>query len=533
MSPDNKNKGKSKSAPVTAPEKITKFLNPYNFVLTPDRSKQLKNPDLGDHDPSDPAQKEDHSRYWSGRYSGQITVRLKTKTPLFITDPRSKTPYRVADHYLYGTLDYIPATALKGVISSVYETITNSRYRVFDDIIHPAAPTKPKNQKPDIPLKNFTHASLRKATVLNECSPGERLLGWINKEGSGAWKGKVRFTDGRCVSADSPVHKFAKPIPLAILGKPRPETARFYLGNAQGNRQAHGIDEEGVDYRRLTSPAKRIRGRKVFLHHQLTCANPDKVLPSRKGKPYWSETNEKGTFYKQFIMRSDKGLESDQNRSINSWISPNMEFKFKLYVENLTEFELGALLCLFALDKDCYFRIGLGKPLGLGSVSLSIDTEETSLHDNAALADAYRSFAEDASEKLTDFESLKKAYRDKVVEAYGGKIGGSWENISFIKGLLFSMRGSLPGTVATAPVIYPQTQLDEPEESFRWFNLNEKVTGSSRGKRYCLPDPNMDTGDFIYLPLQPADKQNAGNRGGYGGYRGGRGNYNRSGYRRY
>ena len=61
------------------------FHNPYNFVRTQNRTEEvLKDPFAGDHDPSKPEYRENHSRYWSERYTGVIPVRLRTQTPLFI-----------------------------------------------------------------------------------------------------------------------------------------------------------------------------------------------------------------------------------------------------------------------------------------------------------------------------------------------------------------------------------------------------------------------------------------------------------------
>jgi hypothetical protein len=117
------------------------FHNPYNFIPTPDRANALTDPFAGDHNPADTNYKEDHSRYWGERYTGTIPVVLRTRTPLFITDPATKkllagTEGQKNAHYCYDTLDYIPSTALKGMLSSAYEAITNSRYRVFSRIQH-------------------------------------------------------------------------------------------------------------------------------------------------------------------------------------------------------------------------------------------------------------------------------------------------------------------------------------------------------------------------------------------------------------
>ena len=67
------------------------FHNPYNFVRTPNRTEEvLEDPFAGEHDPSKPEFRENHSRYWSERYTGVIPVRLRTQTPLFITNPETR-----------------------------------------------------------------------------------------------------------------------------------------------------------------------------------------------------------------------------------------------------------------------------------------------------------------------------------------------------------------------------------------------------------------------------------------------------------
>ena len=108
------------------------FYYPYSFTRTPDRKAVLNELFVGDRDPSLPESRENHSRYWPDRYTGEIPVKLRTETPLFITDPESRREVKgVKDHFSYDCLAGIPATALKGMLSSAYETVTNSRYRVF------------------------------------------------------------------------------------------------------------------------------------------------------------------------------------------------------------------------------------------------------------------------------------------------------------------------------------------------------------------------------------------------------------------
>jgi hypothetical protein len=53
-------------------------------------------------------------------------------------------------------------------------------------------------------------------------------------------------------------------------------------------------------------------------------------------------------------------------------VKPHTKFKFKIRYENLTENELGALLFVLKLPEGCAHKIGMGKPLGLGSVKITL-----------------------------------------------------------------------------------------------------------------------------------------------------------------
>lgn len=562
------------------------FHNPYNFVRTPSRTEAvLRDLFAGDHDPSDPKYQENHSRYWAERYTGVIPVRLRTQTPLFITNPetrrkmeRDREKEERKAHYIYDCLEYIPATALKGMLSSAYEIITNSRYRVFGKRQHekrlgyrPQAQatlvpgrvscsdgnwsvtlfTGTSKIKPDgsadgplyaawlpcyrrgtendacprlqhgveyenVRLRQYNHGSfnfwsvaeingfalepitknatatteekvvcgyvvksgkiferkhderfffntdtpislplspenikayedliadyqrvhkdganppisgrsvqglhirdkgqlelsdgrfvyvktdgrtvsalypvqisrelnekapwsllddsLKPAETIDRLSPAERLFGWVAQgttRGPGAWKGKVRIGDGvysprSGEERSSPVQRFDNPLPLSILGAPKPAQARFYLGDASGEPQADGLSKEKAGYKN----GKKLRGRKVYLHHTLA-----HLTDGKEKTRYWDEHQGAGmSVLPEYRQPSGEKQCTGQNRSITGWIPKGIDFRFDIKVENLTREELGALLALLSLEQH-YFRLGFAKPLGLGSVALSI-----------------------------------------------------------------------------------------------------------------------------------------------------------------
>jgi len=630
------------------------FFNTYYFVRTPDRESVPRDCFAGDYDPSDISKMEDHSRYWPERYSGHIPVKLKVRTPLFITDPMSKRPApNKIDHMIYDCLKTIPVTSLKGMLRSAYETITNSRYGVFSKTQHrkrlgfryeakadliPARIVKNDNgeleielfrgnqpndrtlfaawvplysgqdeksccngvpqdvEVENVPLRlyhyrkekygkitefdvwvvtaipgvsqnmqiisrnltptenimlargfftvsgrtiwnkhderfffrgngvpqeryplqesvrrkyealvadyqkthegnalppdkgrihgphitdssratlregdcvyarmggasvlgiypvqisrelhekapwEFLPETLRPAESLDKLSPADRLFGWVNQEGSGAWRGKVRITTLRFEGdGTSPVLGFKEPLPLAILGSPKPAQTRFYLGDAQGEPQKKGGDKLSVGY----SGNKRLRGRKAYLHH--------KIVSGKKQEDYWADpyndrTSESvGGMYQEYRQLPGDGERNNQNRSITGWMPRDTVFTFDVVVENLTREELGALLTLLSLSEQNHcFRLGFGKPLGLGSVTLSLNLKTDVIlpvFRGEELRQRYLSLNLGCSGGISEIERRKlvQEYKIAVARAYGSGEEippakyDSWKNLSWME----------------------------------------------------------------------------------------------------
>jgi CRISPR-associated protein (TIGR03986 family) len=103
------------------------FHNPYHFVPV----ERVQETDRIAFD--DPALT--HERYLPGRSSGRVVCRLVTETPTFVgarRTPAATDPAQV-EHYTLDGLPAIPATTLRGMISSLVEAATNSSLRVLED----------------------------------------------------------------------------------------------------------------------------------------------------------------------------------------------------------------------------------------------------------------------------------------------------------------------------------------------------------------------------------------------------------------
>lgn len=113
-----------------------KFHNPYHFI-------PLNNPKPNHKDLPWPeadanilkANKQGHDQYHTDKFSGRIVCRLTTKTPLFIGAETNHTgedwqPSEAKPFKLNGK-HAIPATSLRGMVSSLFESVSNSNFRVL------------------------------------------------------------------------------------------------------------------------------------------------------------------------------------------------------------------------------------------------------------------------------------------------------------------------------------------------------------------------------------------------------------------
>ena len=292
--------------------------------------------------------------------------------------------------------------------------------------------------------------SLGPARTISSLSPADRVFGWVNQDTAPddpepAYRGQLRVGPVTCATTEDAVELFPQPMTLAILAQPKPQQGRFYLGQASGSAQPKGRGKEGAGY----SGTNRIRGPKVYPHH---CE------------------------FAEATWRSSEP--SNQNRSITGWVKPETSFDLKIHVENLTRVELGALVWLLSLPPDHYLRMGLGKPLGFGSVRAEILPNATLVADGPALAASLTAW-DSPPPAAFELDVAKREFEAAITAA----------NPTLLQAFLKAAAG-FPGS----PVHYPRlaTQRAGDGEQYRWFVANEK------GQQIPLPDL---TGSDPSLPL--------------------------------
>jgi CRISPR-associated protein (TIGR03986 family) len=357
---------------------------------------------------------------------------------------------------------------------------------------------------------SLQHDSLKPASSRDQLSPADRVFGWVNQDGAGAYRGHLSVGPVRCASPNSLLTFGGNGLPLAILGQPKPQQARFYAARSkQGEAQENGYRKE-----RGYIPEKGLRGRKVYPHHadlpQGYWDNPmeDRTqqsnqgffqeyrrphkLDAKNGKPQFVENG------KAFKLKSGEENEQrdDQNRSITSWVRPLTVFEFQIDVTNLSGVELGALLWLLSLPDDHCHRLGGAKPLGFGSVRLEIEWNKTDLRTGALWQKAYLTLDETENPNAADAQARIQEFRQAVESVYGS---GRFEQVPFIAAFTRCARGF------TKPVHYPRALQEgqqhnstippHPEgKAYEWFVENERMRGDRPLYGLALSDLASDDG---------------------------------------
>lgn len=467
------------------------FHNPYNFVPAPLRN--TSHGELGDHCPI--AQ----DAFLPNRYSGRIRVRMTVKTPLLVPDTENVRESSTG-HKTYSLLvapdgkPLIPASSVRGMLRSAYEAATNSRFGKFSEnhrqkLKYREARNPYKKVDFDVSPWDLLPTCLKPPTTIEQLSPADRVFGWVRSDsqedgqnstaGSLAVRGLLRVGPVVCESnVNDAIQSFpGDGVPLAILSAPKPQQGRFYVAKSPGGEaQQNGVSKVQAGY----STGKGLRGRKIYPRHSgLPDGHWDDPMQDRtqtgQGRP---------AHYQEYRRprKNNQEQRDDQNRSMRGWVKSGAQFTFDVQVQNLSEVELGALLWLLKLPDERFFRFGGGKPLGFGSVRLTIDNYD--VRTGQGLIARYEKWCttrEPADPSDAAIEFFKKA----LCEAYPPPDGGGFEDITFITAFLTACRGFSD----RLPVHYPRATADgqsgppAPEgESFKWFVANE------RGDKLALPN---------------------------------------------
>ncbi|MBE9227480.1 TIGR03986 family CRISPR-associated RAMP protein [Phormidium sp. LEGE 05292] len=179
-------------------------------------------------------------------------------------------------------------------------------------------------------------------------------------------------------------------IPI-LLSSPKPTTFQHYLVQTSDKKLElkHYASEPPIKTEEEETPGKTvIRGHKLYWH-----------------KPCRIEVPEN----------------SDTQISLVKPIDPEIEFTFKVYFENLSNVELGALLWVLvrAAQPEYYLSLGMGKPFGMGAVKVKIDKlwlGDRSQRYNTLFTDNNQWEYGEGTNTESEREQCIKAFEDYVLE---------------------------------------------------------------------------------------------------------------------
>ncbi|MDY6856509.1 MAG: TIGR03986 family CRISPR-associated RAMP protein [Thermodesulfobacteriota bacterium] len=274
---------------------------------------------------------------------------------------------------------------------------------------------------------------LHPCTCYESLCPACRVFGWVcanpqeDLKKKVAYAGRVRVSHAEITEYKGVLSEF--PFPLSILSMPKPTTTYFYLLNKDGKPDFH------VKY---DTYGAKLRGRKFYRH----------------------QTEAKKEEYQRSGGKKDK-----TNRTVRDALNPGAKFEFTIEFENLAPVEMGALLWSIEMEDAMHHRLGLAKPLGFGSVKISI-IEVLSMNARQR----YTSFTNDwwekiESPKIREFVSL---FRETMEVKYGDPFD-ELDNIKDLKAILSPHSPDIP-------VHYPRISKKSTKDgkNFKWFVNNQR-----------------------------------------------------------
>lgn len=312
-------------------------------------------------------------------------------------------------------------------------------------------------------------------------SPAEMVFGFVEDRKRGekiseqakAYAGRVRFSHG-LLEGDT-AKPYMAPVTLKILDSPKPPCPAMYFTQRTG-------DSAYIPKKDLKVTDHRPQGRKFYLHH-----------PYKEGTEPWKTKDPKENWKQKVSITPVKKDET---------------FWFHVDFTNLNNYELGMLL--YSLrpddlrsdelrpDKKFRHKIGMGKPLGLGTVRI----DPVLLHFINREA-RYSQFPEASS--LRYFQTLQ-IEPDAVLPDRYQEMAKSPEQVDnldkwtkeFIKSIPLSVEKALCLLGDREKIKHPvhtplqkkqaEKKEDMEKETFKWFVENDKNT-----KKCLLPITEFTT----------------------------------------
>ncbi|MEC4805714.1 MAG: TIGR03986 family CRISPR-associated RAMP protein [Jaaginema sp. PMC 1080.18] len=329
-------------------------------------------------------------------------------------------------------------------------------------------------------VRDFIPPQLRDPEVQEQLEAitdmAEAIFGWVKEKNKKfnkyqAYSSRVFVSDAILDSqiSDSDIWDINDPedkhtITPQILATPKPTTFQHYL--VQTDREAR---QENLKHYGSQPPTENSEGDTVIRGHKL----------------YWHQSNVSRNQIEETNQEeiNDKPKQYTEIKPIKKEIS----FHFKVYFENLTDEELGALLWVLDLakekenriyvndEREYRFSLGMGKPFGMGAVKLT--NQELWLSQRKEkryqkLFDGDNWETGNYNDTEVEAQIFVDSFNCYVLERIGENPKGKLEDVRRIKMLLEML--NFPG---------------KPRGSVRYMEIEHQHKGNEYDERRVLPNP--------------------------------------------
>lgn len=219
----------------------------------------------------------------------------------------------------------------------------------------------------------------------------EALFGKVGESDDATRPGRVYFEDAAATRATELETAHPK-----ILSGPKPNSFQLYLKQNVADIRVTGRNRTGI--KNYDTDGAQLAGRKLYWH---------------RDHNDWMETDE------------DRIQKYHTQYTRIKPIKQGAKFKARIRFDNLSDIELGALLFVLDLPQGCCHKIGMGKPLGLGSIRI---TPTLTLIDRK---ERYSSLKELGIPKETDQKPDPEKYKDAFEDHLRKKdviTGSAWDS---------------------------------------------------------------------------------------------------------
>lgn len=288
-------------------------------------------------------------------YSGKMFIKIKTLTPIHISqgDTRIKSEKIINNFMRRNNQIVIPGSSFKGMIRSIFETISNS--------CTPKLPNDFSALEEALPKK-------REDICQNEnLCPSCSVFGTINNI---SYRGKIRIGEFKLISDEK---KSLDYVSIPVLQTPfrdYPEDIDLLQKNIKKE-----VNSKKLEIRK----SKTCNFGNERLYYADFFEDEDEYNNFTKDEYYnkIAEFGENRTLKfrgRKYYLHNIESIEGKNSYEKYEVVKKDCEFEGYLIFENLTEKELSILSLALGITENFSYKIGYGKPAYFGSISIKVES---------------------------------------------------------------------------------------------------------------------------------------------------------------